>query len=149
MYAVTIEVLVQKHTELGELIEKYKAEAPKQLAIPAASIELRAGERYAGTILNDDGTVSHHVILLADKADGMTWSEAKEWAEKVGGDLPSRREQSLLFANLKTEFESAYYWSGEQYDADYAWGQDFSSGGQYYGCKLIKARVRAVRRFNA
>ncbi|MBV8666769.1 MAG: DUF1566 domain-containing protein, partial [Burkholderiaceae bacterium] len=65
-----------------------------------------------------------------------------------GGDLPTRREQSLLYANLKGLFKPRAYWSGEQH-AEYssgAWDQDFSNGYQDYDSKGHELRARAVRR---
>ncbi|MCY0854286.1 DUF1566 domain-containing protein [Cupriavidus sp. D39] len=118
------------------------------VAPPANRPALAAGELYAGLILGKDGAPDHHLILLPDSAEDVTWEQAKEWAAAAGGELPTRREQSLLFANLKEEFESAWYWSGEQYagPSNYAWLQNFSVGAQYYGRKSYEFRARAVRR---
>jgi len=65
-----------------------------------------------------------------------------------GGELPTRREQSLLYANCKSQFKGEWYWSGEQHAADSygAWGQLFGNGDQIYGSKSFEARARAVRR---
>jgi hypothetical protein len=75
-------------------------------------IELQPGERYAGMILGKDGDPSYHLVLLPGQQDDITWEKAMEWAAKQGGEyvsnLPTRREQSLLFANLKEEFEDRY-----------------------------------------
>ena len=112
-----------------------------------AGIELQPGERYAGVLLNEDGTPSHHVVLLPGDAEDVTWQAALDWAKQAGGELPNRREQSLLFANAKSAFEAAWYWSGEAHeDGSYAWGQDFNGGGQGYDHKSYEGRARAVRR---
>ena len=67
---------------------------------------LKAGELYAGIILGKDGQPDHHLILLpGEPAKRLSWDRAVKWATKNGGELPTRREQSLLFANLKEEFE--------------------------------------------
>ena len=98
--------------------------------------DISPGERYAGVILNEDGTLSHHLILLPQMPDGrLNWNDAMAWAEKAGGTLPTRQEQHLLFANCKDAFESAWYWSSEQYvgNASDAWAQHFDSGNQCYG----------------
>jgi hypothetical protein len=108
--------------------------------------ELQEGERYAGVILNEDGTLSHHLILLPKQpTERLTWNEAVVWAQV---ELPTRQEQSLLFANCKGAFEPAWYWSSEQYasNAYYAWYQFFGNGTQDYDGKGYKGRVRAVRR---
>ena len=119
------------------------------VAVPSTNRPaLAAGELYAGVILGKDGEPDHHLILLPGAAEDLTWEQAKEWAASVGGELPTRREQSLLFANLKEHFEGAWYWSGEQYagDSGYAWGQYFGDGGQYNYRKGNEFRARAVRR---
>ena len=113
------------------------------LAFPA----LKKGEHYAGIIVTD-GKPAHHVILLTGKNKPATWDKAVAWAKKAGGELPSRREQSLLFANVPEQFEQAWYWSGTPYagDDDYAWGQGFYDGTQDYWPKGTELRARAVRR---
>ncbi len=113
--------------------------------IPMLSI----GELYAGIILGKNGDADHHLILLPAKFDGrLDHKKATEWAAENGGELPNRREQSLLYANLKEEFEEAGYWSGETHAAyaDYAWYQFFDNGSQHNILKLYTMRVRAVRR---
>jgi hypothetical protein len=114
------------------------------ITIPAPS----EGETYAGLILNPDGTLSHHLILLADDAEKLTWEKAKEWAKTIGGDLPTRQEQALLYANCKAQFKSDWYWSGEMYasGSSYAWCQDFDYGGQGISSTNRKLRARAIRR---
>lgn len=108
---------------------------------------LRPGELYAGLMLGVDGR-DYHLILLSDEADSVTWYEAQQWVAAHGGSLPTRREQSLLFANLQHEFSANWHWSGEQHAAgdDYAWSQDFGYGGQSGSGKSARLRARAVRR---
>ncbi len=121
--------------------------APAVAPAPGRST-LSAGEVYAGVILGKDGAPDHHLILLPGSAEDVPWEKAKEWAASVGGELPTRREQALLFANVREEFESAWYWSSEQ-DAGYsgyAWSQGFSDGYQHYDRKSNELRARAVRR---
>jgi hypothetical protein len=109
---------------------------------------LKPGEHYAGIILGKDGEPDHHLILLPGEAESVTWEKAKEFSAKAGGDLPTRREQSLLFANLKEQFQPRWYWSGEQHvsNSDCAWGQYFSNGDQILIHKYYYCRARAVRR---
>ncbi|MFZ6755790.1 DUF1566 domain-containing protein [Undibacterium sp. Ji50W] len=110
---------------------------------------LKPGEIYAGLILGKDGQPDYHLALLPAKPDDkLNWEAAKAWAESVGGDLPTRREQSLLFANVKEHFEAAWYWSNEQYAGipDYAWMQGFGTGLQFTLSKSCTYRARAVRR---
>jgi hypothetical protein len=121
------------------------------ISIAAATIELKEGEHYAGLILNTDGTPSHHLVLLPAADKRMAWQAAVEYAKDQGGVLPTRAEQALLYANLKAQFQPAWYWSSEEYDGDgsYAWSQNFNYGGQYCNRKSYEGRARAVRRFPA
>lgn len=120
------------------------------VTISAASLPLAEGERYAGAILKDDGSVDYHVILLPGDVD-MTWEAAGAWAKEQGGQLPTRREQSLLIANLKAEFKGAWHWSGEQHptNSDDAYVQHFGNGDQDWTHKSSEYRARAVRRISA
>jgi hypothetical protein len=110
---------------------------------------LRPGEVYAGLILGTAGEPDHHLVLLPGEAEEVNWKEATDFVAKLGGQLPTRREQALLYANLKHEFKPRWYWSCEQHAAlgDYAWYQSFNHGYQVnYGDKSAKLRARAVRR---
>ncbi|HEY0062498.1 MAG TPA: DUF1566 domain-containing protein, partial [Telluria sp.] len=109
----------------------------KQLWI---SQNLRAGEVYAGIVLGQDGKPDHHLILLAPEATDVTWAKAKDFAKKAGGELPTRSEQALLYANLKKEFQPRWYWSCEQHAAssDCAWGQGFLNGLQYNYIQVVR-----------
>jgi hypothetical protein len=109
---------------------------------------LKQGEHYAGIILGKDGAPDHHLILLPDEAIDINWENAKKFAAKAGGELPDRREQSLLFANLKEHFKGRWYWSGEQHasDSNYAWHQYFGYGHQFNSSKSYEGCARAVRR---
>lgn len=122
--------------------------SPKKTVTNIAPPTLKKGERWAGICLGEDGKPSHHLILLPGEAESVTWDQAKTWAKKAGGELPTRQEQSLLYANLKAQFKSAWYWSGEQPAADdaFAWDQSFGGGGQGYWHKVYGHRARAVRR---
>ena len=116
--------------------------------ISAETITLADGEHYAGLILNDDGTPSHHLVLLPGDHDDTTWQAAVDWAKEQGGELPTRREQSLLFVNGKQHFEPDWYWSGEQHASEpsYAWCQNFDNGLQYDDHIGSQCRARSVRR---
>ena len=119
-----------------------KTAAPITITLPA----LKKDEHNAGIIFTD-GKPSHHVILLPGELKPSPWAKAGAWAKKQGGELPTRREQSLLFANAKEQFQGAWYWSCEPYasDASFAWMQYFRTGLQY--CfRVGHARARAVRR---
>ena len=109
---------------------------------------LNKGEHYAGVVIGKDGLPSYHLVLMAGSVSDVSWHVAKAWAEKIGGDLPTRQEQALLFANLKGQFEPRAYWSSEQHAANAAcaWYQDFLNGHQSYSGKSASLRARAVRR---
>ena len=152
MTTITIDTVVAEHNRLGRLIEALQqTSAPRVLIVSEATIELQHGERYGGLLFDANGLASHHVILLPGEADDINWDAAKEWATKAGGELPTRQEQALLFANLKSEFKPNWYWSGEAHESDSscAWVQGFSIGTQGSSRKSYAGRARAVRRFPA
>ena len=126
--------------------------APEKIALtPKAQFladNLKEGEHYAGIILGKNGEKDYHLFLLPSEATSVTHKEAIAWAKKAGGDLPTRCEQSLLFANLKEHFQQAWYWSGEKHvsGSASAWIQYFLNGGQGYNVTYDQGRARAVRR---
>lgn len=147
MSTITLEQIEAAHNEVAKMIDAFKAQKPEQIFFPETTIELQPGEHYAGIILGKDGEQSYHLILLPGEAESLTWEKAKAWAQNAGGELPTRREQSLLYANLKEQFKNEWYWSSEQHVSDsvYAWYQVFNDGGQGI-IKYGKLRARAVRR---
>jgi hypothetical protein len=151
MSDITLEAAEAKLTELTELITKLRMQPTEttSITLPETTIELRAGERYAGAVLDADGKVMHHLVLLAEKPEeDLSWQAAMDWAASVGGALPTRQEQSLLFANCKAQFDPSWYWSSQTHekDASYAWDCYFVSGTQGYGRKSDEGCARAVRR---
>ena len=109
---------------------------------------LTEGELYAGILLGKEGAADQHIILLPGAAEKLTWNKAMDWAKEAGGELPTRREQSLLYTNLSDQFDAEWYWSGEQHAAgsDFAWSQGFDNGYQDVDYKSFQLRARAVRR---
>jgi hypothetical protein len=109
---------------------------------------LKKDELYAGIILGKDGEPDYHLILLSPKAVYANWEAAKRFASTVGGELPTRREQYQLYANLKEEFKGQHYWSGElrASNSDFAWCHNFYGGGESNYSKHIMLSARAVRR---
>lgn len=109
---------------------------------------LQEGELYAGLILGRQGEPDHHLILLPGRAADVSWPLAQDWAAARGGVLPTRRELALLFANLREEFDRAWYWSSEQHEtrAQLVWGQNFASGIQTVYGRPFRGNARAVRR---
>ena len=141
--------LADDHARINAMIDELKKQPiATEYRVDAVTIPLAAGERCAGPILNEDGAVSHYLILMAGEVESVTWQQAREWAEQQGGELPTRREQSLLFTNLQGGFEAAWYWSGEEAEeSGWAWFQDFHYGDQRNHRQGHKLRARAVRRF--
>lgn len=127
---------IEKH--LGKPI----ANAGRTSAAPIA----RPGERYIGSAIEPSGRTRHIFLMPGDEL--KNWNDGMEWANGLGGDLPDRIEQAMLYAYVPEEFKKEAYWSTTQHadDSSYAWYQSFSSGNQSYYGKHDKLRVRAVRR---
>ena len=109
---------------------------------------LAAGEIHVATI-QIAGQAPYHLILLPDHPeDEMTHQAATEWASSIGGELPNRAEQALLFAHNRGQFYRDWYWSNtlHESDQDYAWSQGFDYGNQRDYYRYDKLRARAVRR---
>lgn len=108
--------------------------------------ELNEGEIYAGAIINPAGT-GNHIILLDGDNDDASWQAQMDWAKSIGGDLPDRVEQAMLFKHLKDQFKEDWYWSNTPHsDTRFAWGQYFGDGNQYNDGTDYSFRARAVRR---
>lgn len=153
MTTITLHDIKATQTKLAAMIAEFESASRTTtlLVFPEAEIALSAGEHYAGAILNDDGTIAHHVVLLPGDRESINWKDAIAWAAEVGGELPSRREQALLYANLKGKFVETWYWSAEQHESngEYAWFQNFGFGSQGITRKSDEGRARAVRRVKA
>jgi len=152
MTAVTIELIQAKQTELAALIAQLQAtpaQASRNVNIEEETFDLAPGEHYAGTVLDANGQHMHHLVLMAAKPEGdLDWKAALDWAEEVGGALPTRQEQALLFANCKPHLQPRWHWSCEEHetDASYAWGCDFGYGNQTSRLKSFEGSAVAVRR---
>lgn len=110
-------------------------------------VDLAEGETYVGLIGNHLGE-AYHLILLPGDNDDATWQAQMEWAKSIGGDLPDRVEQAMLFKHFKGEFKEDWYWSNTAGNdkASWAWYQGFNHGFQgSYGTN-DEFRARAVRR---
>ena len=109
--------------------------------------ELAEGETYVGCIGDALGNL-HHVILLPGDNDDDTHEAQLEWAKSIGGDLPSRIEQAMLWANHRDQFKNDWYWSNEIHDTEsgWAWYQYFRRGDQLSYHRRNELRARAVRR---
>lgn len=108
---------------------------------------LNEGEIYIGAIGDKNGEV-YHVILLPGDNDDAPWQAQMDWAKSIGGNLPNRIEQAMLWANQRDQFQEDWYWSNETHHKNdaYAWCQDFTDGYQRDLPKDYGMRARAVRR---
>jgi hypothetical protein len=148
---ITLEVIEEKQAEISTMISAFKKQSQQvEYVFPETQITLAPGEHYAGLILGKDGESSYHLILLPGEQEEINWTDALAWAKEQGGELPYRREQALLYANLKEEFKEAWYWSNTQH-ASYstcAWYQHFSYGNQDTTHEGYELRASAVRRLS-
>lgn len=115
-----------------------------------STFPLAAGEVYAGLSRDPDTGAWHHLILLPATTDkDLTWKEAIDWAKSVGGELPTRMESALLYANARGQIDDSYWhWTATPYGGAErcAWLQTFDNGHQGSGLKGGSHRARAVRR---
>lgn len=149
---ITLESIKQKQDEVSAMIAAFESYAVEKISYPAITLDLQPGEKNAGIVLGKDGDLDYFLILLPDGKDDINWKNANTWAKQQGGEkeagLPTRREQAVLFGNLKEEFGQGYYWSSEQHasHSDSAWSQNFTDGYQLFITKSSIMRARAVRR---
>lgn len=124
-----------------------------ELNIPAQTLTLNEGEHYAGIPLGKNNEPDYHLILLPNKATDIGWREAKSWATEQGGELPTRREQLLLFANLRELLQLRWYWVTERYTKNHSnsWDQyllvnpqgNLSNDYRGYACAVRRIPVQA------
>ena len=139
MTTITLETIKARQDELKS----------RTINLPAATIELRNGEQYAGLVLKDDGTPSHHLVWMAGQTTiRLSWQDAKDWASKAGGELPTRREMSLIYAHCRAHVKHEWCWSGEALEADTAsaWSCHLGDGFQSTHLKSYENDAIAVRR---
>jgi hypothetical protein len=149
----TLEAVKARQAELDKMIKELQLRAEAivtTITTPETHIELRAGEHYAGAVLDETGRIEHHLVLMAARpSERLNWDDAMKWATEVGGVLPDRQEQALLFANCKPHLEAAWHWSSQAHeeDASCAWHCHFTTGSQltyhesYEGCAVAVRRV--------
>lgn len=152
MSTITLEAIQAKQTELAKLIAQFQAQpfqAIREIEIEGQTITLHPGEHYAAAVLDSDGNHMHDLVLMSAKpGKKLTWQQAMDWAEEVGGALPTRQELALLFANCKPHLEGVWHWSCETHEdaASYAWGCYFLTGDQSNLLNSHGGSVVAVRR---
>ena len=151
MPPITLEAIHAKQTELEAMIKSLQHEATKVtfVQIEEATISLQPGEHYAGAVLDANGAILHHLVLMATRPEKkLAWQAAMDWAASIGGVLPTRQELSLLFANCKPHLNPSWHLSSETYedDASCAWGCYFSYGTVDLSHKGYEGSAVAVRR---
>ena len=125
----------QKIIELQDQIDALKAEEAKSFDWKSAPIICEInGFRW---------------VLGQEADEEMKWADAKAWCQSVGGELPPRDIllQCYMNEDIKLLFRKDWYWSGTEFYATHAWGQDFSNGNQYNTTKTSGHCVRAVRKY--
>ena len=145
---ITLETIQARQDELVAMIAAFNA-AKTTINVPAATIELRPGEHYAGLVLKNDGTPAHHLVLMAERPDRrLTWEGAKDWTSKFGGALPTQREASLIFAHCRSHTTPAWHWLSETHggDGSYARVCYFGTGNQDVNRKSSESHAVAIRR---
>ncbi|MGB2832953.1 MAG: hypothetical protein WBC07_08350 [Methylotenera sp.] len=149
-HQITLTEIKAAQNILTDMIARYEASNviedmfPINIGLPP----LNANEKWLGVVISASSLKKQHIILLPDHKDEINWQDAKNWAESLGGDLPDRVEQALLFKCMKDEFEEEAYWSNETHhkNTEWAWCQLFYHGHQHSYTKYSKLRARAVRR---
>jgi hypothetical protein len=111
--------------------------------LPAIGTDLDGGT-FAGLTTRQDGT-HHAVILLPEHGTRIEWKQALTWANKQGGELPTRPVASLLFANVKDKLQPGWHWTSEEDDASYAWYCNFGNGYIHLNHKSYEGSAVAVR----
>lgn len=126
-----------------------KTTKPQAIPLPRIHSQFAGGE-VMGVVMGENGAPDYLLIDLGVEPEkDLTWDEAKVWAASVGGELPTRREQAVMFGNrAEGQFKARWYWSGEQHATEpaWAWCQNFDYGLQYNVHKDYHYRARAVRR---
>ena len=116
---------------------------PSQIVKPP----LNEGEIYI-SLIGDANGEAYHLVLLPGDNDDATHQAQLEWAKSIGGGLPNRIEQAMLWANHRDQFKKDWYWSNETHhdESAWAWSQGFDDGGQDGSHQSLELRARAVRR---
>lgn len=155
------EMTIHGESLAREFISKYCAHLSGPAILAATAAVPRIGEYregqggiYAGAVRGADGDPDHYLILHKDEKDSIQWQPAIDWAKTLEADghddfeLPSRREQAILYGNLKDQFKPEWHWSCETHASDpsSAWITYFTGGNQGITRKVNDFRARAVRR---
>ena len=117
------------------------------------AIEAYQNTEVGGTLLTIGSGSANTDKIIAQNGVGITYAAGLARAHDGGGYtdwfLPSKDELNKLDINKVAigGFAEDYYWSSSDYDAGFAWYQDFYDGSQGNGNKDNTDRVRAVWAF--
>jgi hypothetical protein len=148
MSEVTLELVQAKQTELAALIEKL-ARSSLTVRIPAVEIVLQPGEWYAGAVLNEDGSVKHHIVVAAVSESKLDYEDAQTFARDRGLSAPTRQETRLIVANKYERLASlSWIWTCEPYEGndECAWDCYLYDGGVSNDVRSAEGGAVAVRR---
>ena len=111
------------------------------IATGASAMLIGSGLSNTSMILN----VQDNGCYAAKYCDELVLNGYSDWF------MPSKDELNILYENRLAigDFDlSSTYWSSSEYNSNYAWYQDFSTGSQYYfPNKYSSRKVRAIRNF--
>lgn len=153
--SLPVEDLAQMRRKMYALVDSMQLllqEATQEnvIRVPGQSIQLLPGERYAGTLLDTAGAAVHHVVVLAASPSvPKTWTDARSWAESLGGCLPTVSEQALIYANCSIPLSAEWYWSDEGTEGVSATAFNYSTCTLGIRSKDARCRALAVRRVRA
>jgi len=148
MTEATLELVQAKQAELAALIDALTRK-PQALQLPAAVIQLTGDEWYAGAVLNEDGTIKHHLVAVTHTT-GLDFDEAQEWAKDRGLSAPTKQEARLIVAHRYNRLaDLSWFWTCEPHsESSYAWFCHLYHGTVYYRHRSASGGAVAVRRVN-
>ncbi|MDI9234347.1 hypothetical protein [Limnohabitans lacus] len=113
--------------------------------LPALGAPLDGGI-FVGVITQPDDTHSA-VTLLPDRAQDLAWQAAKDWAESLNAQMPTRPMAALIFANTQDRPQTGWHWTNEEHKdhASCAWYCYFDYGSQINFHKSYEGSAVAVR----
>ena len=85
--------------------------------------------------------------MVPDETVNFSNYPARAYCQSIGGRLPTKDELNCIYTNRATfgTFAAVNYWSGTEYSTASAWGQNVSTGGQFFYTKAGSIYVRCVR----
>jgi hypothetical protein len=111
------------------------------------------GGTFAGIERGKNGQPDQFLIRANVTRDEQgDWKALKAWAKGLTIEghsdftLADRTAGALVYANLREDIKSGWYWLDDEFSAGSAWCQDFHDGDQYYNDKHDEFLALAVRR---